>query len=215
VAAAALGLFAVAVLALAGGRPDVDRASNAELPALARDAAGPAAGGETSSPAVDPPASVPLEATAAALPIVPVSDDLPQSPKAPREGTEAAHYQRYLALGLRRDGSLSPAAERVFAGEAPANERVALLRALWDSGAPDAPRWFTAALTAPGERAASQAAVPDFAVRFLAERVRQLGARRILTEYLAAAPEDCHAGRLERAAAALDESRTIVPDEEP
>ena len=161
------------------------------------------------------PAPSPLAATAPESPAhVPVSDEMPQSEPPPREGTEGAYYARYLELVRQRDGSLTAVAERVFDERtpAPANERVALLRALWDGGSADAVAWFSRALTAPGERAESEAPVPDFAARFLAERaLREPAARTILAGYVAAAPEDCDPGRLARAAAALDEDAPVAP----
>ena len=162
------------------------------------------------------PAPSPLVATAPAY--VPVSDEMPQSERPPREGTEGAYYARYLALVRQRDASLTEVTGRVFDERTPgpANERVALLRALWDGGSADAAAWFGRALTAPGERAASEAPVPDFAARFLAERaVRQPAARAVLAAYVAAAPEDCDAGRLARATAALDVDERATPSEDP
>lgn len=214
-AAAALGLSGFALLALAGGRPQADPGQPALLVGVSP--AGPARCAEDAPPAPAPAAprgSAPLEVRAA-TPAVPVSDDLPQVRDAPREGSEAAHYARFIALGQRHDGSLAAAAGRVLDGQAPSNERVALLRALWDCGPADAAPWFAAALAAPGEGSASEAAVPDFAVRFLAERApREPDARMILSRYLAAPPAGCDAGRLARAAGAL-EPLAIASDTEP
>ena len=165
---------------------------------------------------VTPPAPDALRVPAAP-PSGAVSDDLPQSRRAPAAGSEAAHYERFLELGRRDAGALSVEAERVFGAAAvsatavPDNERVALLRALWDSGAPDAGRWFRAAILAPSERALPEAHVPDFAVRFLADRApREPAAAAALANAVAAAPPECDAARLARAAAALEENPTGV-----
>jgi len=162
---------------------------------------------------VEPAAPSVLDRPAAAAPAV-VSDDLPQSPRAHVEGSEAALYERFLELGRRGDGSLSAEAERRLGAAAPApvNERVALLRALWDSGAPDASRWFVSAIDAPDEGARAEAAVPDFAVRFLAERAaRDPAAARALADAVAAAPQGCDAARLARAAAASSGAPGVEP----
>jgi len=163
---------------------------------------------------VAPPAPDALQAPAAP-PSFAVSDDLPQARRAPAEGSEAAHYQRFLELGRRDAARLSAEAERVFGTttSVPDNERVALLRALWETGAPDAGRWFRAAILAPSERALPEAPVPDFAVRFLAKRApREPAAAAALADAVAAAPPECDAARLARAAAALEEIPTDVSE---
>jgi hypothetical protein len=164
------------------------------------------------------PAPSRLSAPTAISAVSTVSDDLPQDEPAPREGTEAAAYARFLELGRQADGSLSAEAARLFAdgSTCPENERIALLRALWDTGAPDAGRWFLCAIATPGERERPEAAVPDFAVGFLARRAaHEPAAVAVLSEAVASPPPECDAGRLARAVAALRGVRTDAPSDEP
>ncbi|HZM01023.1 MAG TPA: hypothetical protein VFD43_12315, partial [Planctomycetota bacterium] len=175
------------------------------------------------SPAGLPPPSAaapgPLERPAPAqAPRAPVSDEEPQSEDPPREGSEAAYYLRYLELARRDDGSLAAAGERVLdtGAPGPVNERVALLRAAWDAGSVHASAWFSRALTAPGECAAAEAPVPDFALRYLGRKAPfDPGARAVLLEYVASAPADCDAGRLARAVAVLNGQDAVASTEEP
>ena len=212
--AAGVAVALLVVATLAALQPTEPR-SGGDAPAAAPAAAEPAA-----PVAAHPlPAPSSLAAPASVSPAhVPVSDEAPQSEPPPREGTEGAYYARYLALVRQRDASLTEVAGRVFDEQtpAPADERVALLRALWDGGSADAAAWFGRALTASGERAVSDAPVPDFAVRFLAERAaRHPAARAVLADYVATAPADCDAGRLARAAAALGVDESAAPSEDP
>ena len=193
---------------LAAGADDGDGGLPARLPAGA-----PAAGRPAGDVTLVAPGASQLEPAIASLgpSSGAVSDDLAQSPRAPREESEAALYLRYLELGRRGDDALVRQAESALASPwpAPARERVALLRALWDSGTPDAGRWFVSAIDSPNECALAEAAVPDFAVRFLAERAaRDPAAARALADAVAAAPPECDAARLARAAAALEENPT-------
>ena len=208
VAAAALGLVALAVLA----RPERPRLEDPRLAELATVAPG-AAGSSLAEPQGRSPGPSTLAGPVAmhagppdGRAPLPVSDDLAQEREPPRADSEAAHYERFLELGRRRDGSLDALAEPVLTGAAPVDERVAMLRALWDSRAEDAAGWFKAALAAPATAAPE---VPDFAVRFLSERaVREPVARTILTEHLAHPPAGCDAARLARAGAALEPAAT-------
>jgi hypothetical protein len=215
--AGALALGVALLVGPGGGMPTEPAAA---APAAPRQPSAARAGLGTDDVAVLGVAPAPsrLSAPTAISAVSTVSDDLPQAEPAPREGTEAAAYARFLELGRQADGSLSAEAARLFADGStfPENERIALLRALWDTGAPDAGRWFLCAIATPGERERPEAAVPDFAVGFLARRAaREPAAVAVLSEAVASSPPECDAGRLARAAAALRGVRTDAPSEEP
>ena len=224
-AAAAAGVLGAAVFSLAGGGPPAggEPGESIASPAAASMAQVAPGAGAILPAALEWPRPVSLEAAlpgewppGGPAPGAAASDDLSQSIAEPRAGTEAAHYERYLALGRSDADGLSAAAERLFAGPAPLNARVAMLRALWDSGSADAATWFLVALDVRGERVGPEAALPDFAVRFLSERApRESAARQALSDYLAAAGPACDNGRVARAAAAIDGARTPAPHETP
>ena len=211
------GALALGVALLVGPGGGMPAEPAAAAPAAPRQPSAARAGLGTDDVAVLGVAPAPSRLSAPAA-ISAVSDDLPQDEPAPREGTEAAAYARFLELGRQADGSLSAEAARLFAdgSTCPENERIALLRALWDTGAPDAGRWFLCAIATPGERERPEAAVPDFAVSFLARRAaREPAAVAVLSEAVASPPPECDAGRLARAAAALRGVRTDAPSDEP
>lgn len=90
----------------------------------------------------------------------------PASEVPPR--TEREHYERFLALS--RAGELEAAAAELGAA-APAAQRVALLRALVETGSPAAEEHLVAALRAPlAPSGLAGEPVPSFAVRYLGER---------------------------------------------
>ena len=211
----ALALGGAALAVLAAPRDEGDRAGAGAHASPAR--ASPTAAGAVFRPAPEPAPASSL-ATGARVALLepptaasgPVSDDLPQESRAPRAGTEAALYEHYLALGRLADGALDVAAERVLGGPSAVDERVAVLRALWDSGSPDRGKWLKAALAETGE---TEPVVSDFAVRFLGDRAaREPEARSILADHVADSPEGCDAARLARAAAALEPT---APSQEP
>jgi len=91
----------------------------------------------------------------------------------PRPESERALYEHFAAVAEQPGGKLAELAPSVFApGHADA-ERVALLRALWDTGSPEAGTWFAHALRLPPDpdrRVTGHASLPEFALGYLAER---------------------------------------------
>jgi hypothetical protein len=138
-------------------------------------------------PATPIPASAPLEVrvagTGAALPASEPEVRLPlarASGAAPREvpkdhagarssasRKEREYYADYLALEQQVPGSLDAHARNVLAGQGPAAEKVALLRAVCTMRTPLAANWLELAVRAPGKADARGESVASFALEQL------------------------------------------------
>ena len=197
-----LGLAATALLASAALAPrepapqerlDVARASPA-AEATGLDALPVAPPRESASPS---PAHAPAVAAA------PEPDFVPQpAGDPPRPGTERAFYEQDLRLAAR-PGALAERARQLFVGgEGSDPERVAALRALWDSATPGADEWFALALRPAPDAPAPQGAlsVGEFALGFLQKRAAREPAA---LELLAQLPSDATAPRALRRGAAV------------
>lgn len=86
-------------------------------------------------------------------------------------GSERAALEAWLALAADAPGALERRAPGVLAQGAPATEQVALLRALVETGSPEASRWLAhAASTLPDDPGARGRSVAGTALALLAER---------------------------------------------
>lgn len=97
--------------------------------------------------------------------------------EAPRPGSERAFHDQFVALGRASPDQLAARAREVLGpgggGAVPEPAEVAMLRALWDTGSPDAAGWFQRVLRRPTlERpdGAVHVSPRDFAGLFLVER---------------------------------------------
>jgi hypothetical protein len=128
----------------------------------------------------------------------------------PRPGTERAFYEQDLQLA-KCPGALAERAQTLFVGgEGSDPERVAALRALWDSATPGAEEWFALALRPPPDAPAPQGAlsVGEFALGFLRERAaREPAALELLTQLAS----DVTAPRALRRGAAVGVAATADP----
>jgi hypothetical protein len=126
---------------------------------------------------------------------------------APRPGTERAFYEQDLRLAAR-PGALAERARQLFrGGEGSDRERVAALRALWDSRTPGAETWYALALRPPPDAPAPRGtlSVGEFALGFLHERAAREPAA---LELLAQLAGDVTAPRSLRRSAALSVAAT-------
>ena len=202
-----LGFAAAALLAGAALAPHEpsDELPAQPQPAPARRAA--AAALAAALPPVDSaasPAAVRAAAGGAAAP----RDAAPRAEAdAPRPGTERAFYEQDLLLAAR-PGALAERARQLFVdGEGADRERVAALRALWDSATAGAADWFALALRAPPEAPPPRGtlSVGEFAVGFLGDRAaREPAALELLAQLTA----DSAAPRALRRSAALSVAAT-------
>jgi hypothetical protein len=120
----------------------------------------------------------------------------------PHPGTERAFYEQDLQLASRPGALAERARQLLLGGEGCDPERVAALRALWDSATPGAGDWFAVALRPPPDAPAPQGAlsVGEFALGFLGARASREPAA---LELLAALPSDAAAPRALRRGAAV------------
>jgi hypothetical protein len=95
---------------------------------------------------------------------------------------EKDFYTEFVALAAQTPDALERAAPGVLSGEGPDCEKVALLRALHDSGSPRTGAFFALAIASlPDASSAQGESVPRFALRFLSQRVsREPDAKRAL-----------------------------------
>lgn len=117
-------------------------------------------------------------------------DELPTPPSERPAQTERDFLARWRALAGAQPGALEAQAARVLAGAGPGVEKVALLRALVESGSPEAPRWLAHAVRTQPDTASAQArSVASYALDVLArEAARDAGARTLLCELAFAEP---------------------------
>jgi hypothetical protein len=203
-----LGLVATALVAAAALAPREPAHETSARPTWARaTVAGPAlANTALTDPIVSPPPT-PVRARASAA--MPGSDTLPRPARdPPRPGTERAFYEQDLLLAAR-PGALDERARQLFVdGQGGEPERVAALRALWDSATPGADAWFALALRPPEDRTSQRAlAVAEFALVFLHERAaREPAALDLLAQLVsdAAAPRALRRGAALSVAALAD-----------
>ncbi|HEX5010714.1 MAG TPA: hypothetical protein VFY71_09950 [Planctomycetota bacterium] len=195
-----LGVAAVALVA---------RAALAPGEALPADRSRPARVGVTTPVALpgSPPGAFASASPAAAdVPLVAAAPAPARAPPPPGDrplpGTERAFYEQDLQLA-QRPGALAERARQLFVGgESSDPERVAALRALWDSATPGAEDWFAVALRPPPDAPAPRGAlsVGEFALRFLSLRAaREPAALDLLTQL----PSDATAPRALRRGAAV------------
>ena len=166
-----VGLAAVALLASAGLSPrEPAHEQPARLPVVQATVAAEVA--PTSWPAALPQVGVTPSPTIVRAPPA-AADPAPQpAGDPPRPGTERAFYEADLLLAAR-PGALAERARRLLlGGEGSDPERVAALRALWDSATPGAEEWFAVALRPPPDAPAPNGAlsVGEFALGFLQAR---------------------------------------------
>jgi len=205
-----LGFAAAALLAseAVGPRESVpEERSRVGLANRAAEAAAPAALHAALPHASVSPSSVDALPCAAA----PEPDATPQPARdPPHPGTERAFYEQDLQLATQ-PGALAARARQLFlGGEGSDSERVAALRALWDSATPGAEEWFALALRPPPDAAAPQGAlsVGEFALGFLRKRAAREPAA---LELLARLPSDATAPCALRRGAALSVAATADP----
>jgi hypothetical protein len=142
----------------------------------------------------------------------PADDDAPDEPARRRaQPTERDHYLELLALARTGAGNLERMALPILDGPEPNCRKVALLRAIYDSGSPATAQLFGRAIRSLS-LASSPAgeSVPSFAVRFLAARAANDATARAVLEQVAfdAAP----AIELRRRAAAHFASAAAAED---
>jgi hypothetical protein len=101
--------------------------------------------------------------------------------------TQRDRMRELLQLELDQPGSLDARAAVTMTSAAPTSEQATLLRALYDSGAPEAFAWFEQAVRSlPDVSTPDAESLPSFAVGFLYERAeRDEGARRSLARIAA------------------------------
>lgn len=130
-------------------------------------------------------------------------EELP-SPRAETPRKEREFVQAFLALEQREPGALEARAQAVLDGTGPAPERVALLRALAESGASCALAWHEYAVRAgPDESGPHAVSVASYALGALTRHAqREPAARQALLRLAFDAPEPSPALR-RRAASAL------------
>jgi hypothetical protein len=108
----------------------------------------------------------------------------------------------FLALARSEPGALEARAARVIEGDGPAAEKVALLRALRQSGSSESVRWLEHAVrTQPDESGPHAESLPSFALDALARRAVADEASRAALAHLAF-EDRCLALQLRRRAAA-------------
>ncbi len=161
--------------------PDVPDAAS-----MANRRAGSVAAEALQAVALEPNAEAPWPAAASG----PADSDQAEFPRQPRPGSERALYQHFVVIAGQPGGGLAELAPSVFApGHADA-ERVALLRALRDTGSPEAGTWFAHALRLPPDpdaRVTGHASLPEFALSDLATRgAREPAAVALLAECVSA-----------------------------
>lgn len=203
--------FVVAALlasaALASREPAPEQRSQAARASFAAEAGAPAALPVALALASDSPSSVRAQPCASA----PESDAArPPAGDPPRPGTERAFYEQDLRLATH-PGALAERARQLFlGGEGSDPERVAALRALWDSATPGADEWFALALRPPPDAPAPQGAlsVGEFALGFLQKRAAREPAA---LELLAQRASDASAPLALRRAAAVSVVATADP----
>lgn len=123
-----------------------------------------------------------------------------------RPGTEGAHYLAFVDAGRADPAHLERLAPSVLEGAGPRYEKVALLRALYDTGSPATASSFVQAVRGLSESSdASGSSVPGFAVRFLGERAARDAKARAILEHVAFEEPRVGSGPRRRAAARLAE----------
>ena len=125
-------------------------------------------------------------------------------PEAPRDRAviavgEQEHYARFQALLAADPVALQRAAPSILLGDAPLCERVGLLRALVDGGAPAATSLLALVLTTGADERGDP--FRDFALRSLAQRAPQDPAARIALREAVWGPRASPDGALRRRAA--------------
>ena len=220
-----LGLAAAALVAseaLAPREPAAEERAEVERASLAAEFAVP------EQPVALPQSSVsPVPVRAQPVAATPELDAAPRpAGDPPRPGTERAFYEQDLQLA-QRPGALAERARQLFlGGEGSDPERVAALRALWDSATPGAEEWFALALRPPPDAPAPQGAlsVGEFALGFLRERAaREPAALELLAQLAsdATAPLALRRGAAVSVAATADPLRLrrlatdVAADDEP
>jgi hypothetical protein len=207
------GLAAAATLAPQGAPAN----ELAEAAAVRSERADPAALPQASLVAVE---AAPAEAPSPSLvACAPDSDAAPQSGRAPpRPGTERAFYASDLVLATRV-GALAEHTRRLFEQGGHDDERVAALRALWDTTTPGAERWFAAALRPAADEVPppGRLSVGEFTLGFLQQRAaREPAALQLLAQLVSdpAAPLALRRGAAQTVAATGDEPRlaTLAAD---
>ncbi len=206
-----LGLLATALVVATALAPLEPAPEDPARPRLARESvAVPAALSVALPHAGVSPSPAPVHALPAAA--APESDTAPRpAGDRPRPGTERAFYEQDLRLAAR-PGALAGRARQLFLdGEGSDPERVAALRALWDSATPGADEWFALALRAPPDAPAPPGAhsVGEFALGFLRGRAaREPAALELLAELASDATAPCS---LRRGAAVVVAATADLP----
>jgi hypothetical protein len=210
----AAGLLVAGLAAAATLAPQAAPADEpAGPPAIRPERAEPAALLQAAPAAIE---AAPAEAPApSSVACGPDGDDAPQSGRAPpRPGTERAFYASDLVLATRA-GALAEHARQLFEHGGHDDERVAVLRALWDSATPGAERWFAAALRPAADEVPppGRLSVGEFALGFLQPRAaREPAALQLLAQLVSdpAAPLALRRGAAQTVAANGDGPRLLA-----
>jgi|GEM_PF-4998607 len=186
-----LGFAGAGLLAAAALTPRAPAPEEPARPPVARASIAAAAAASAARPVALPHAGIapsPALVRAPAVAAAPPSDTAKPAGDAPRPGTERAFYEHDLRLAAC-PGALAERARQLFlGGEGSDRERVAALRALWDSATPGAEEWFSLALRPPPDAPAPQGtlSVGEFALGFLSDRAaREPAALEVLAQLAA------------------------------
>lgn len=122
-------------------------------------------------------------------------------------------YAEFLALARRDPGGLAERAREELLGEGPDARKIALLRALAETGSPRAHELFALAiLTLPVRSTAHSSSVPEYAVHSLGQRAEGDGAARAVLRSVAFGPDRSREPSL-RLQAAIHLGRTSTDSE--
>lgn len=104
----------------------------------------------------------------------------------PRAGTERAYYEEFLRLAGQPGEVLEQRARAILTADGPEAGKVAMLRALWDTGSQNAGAWFAHALRTPplsDKPPSGHLSVAEFALGFLdARATREPVAMQLLAD---------------------------------